>query len=250
MTSNHAPHDAFKDNIADADALLGYTLAFQNQRKRRMRRELRERVGDALNLPAKQREQLDCVESNDLFVVFKPDGSLKREDFDDLRPMLRQSLVAACAALETYVADKTMKYVGAALKGDKLPPRMKDIPLTVGHWADIEERYERRVWGIRSVVDEYIRETSSTAPSAIGKVLSTVGMQDWAKGVDNARSVPKGTTVRELEEITGRRNQIAHSADRKGRGRAAIEPEEVKQHLDTIRSVVGAIDELFAGTHM
>ena len=192
MTSNHAPHDAFKDNIADADALLGYTLAFQNQRKRRMRRELRERVGDALNLPAKQREQLDCVESNDLFVVFKPDGSLKREDFDDLRPMLRQSLVAACAALETYVADKTMKYVGAALKGDKLPPRMKDIPLTVGHWADIEERYERRVWGIRSVVDEYIRETSSTAPSAIAKGSLNRGNARLGEGGRQCTERPQG----------------------------------------------------------
>ena len=250
MIAKPTPHDAFKDNIADAEALLNYTLAFKNQRKRRMRRELREKVGDALNIPAKQREELDCLESDDLFVVFKPGGSLKREHFGDLRPMLRQALVAACAALETYVADKTMRYVGAALKADELPPRMKDIPLTVGHWADIEGKYQRRVWGIRSVVDDYIRETSSTAPSRIGQVLSTVGLHNWAQSVDSARSVAKGTTVRELDEITERRNKIAHAADRKGRGRAAIEPQEVKQHIATIRSVVEAIDELFAGNRM
>ena len=245
MATKPRPHDAFIDNLADAEALLSYALALKNERSRRMRRELRERVGEALNVPAKQRDGMDCLESGDLFVVLKSEGRLKRENFDDLRPMLRQSLVAACAALETYVADKAERYVGNALKADELPPRLKDIPLTVGHWAEIEENYERRVWGIRPVVIEHIRATSSTAPSQIGIVLSTVGVHDWVKHVDKARSVPKGTTVRELEAITERRNKIAHAADRKGSGRAAIEPEEVKRHLDTIRSTVEAIEGLF-----
>ena len=124
------------------------------------------------------------LESDDLFVVFMPSGDLSRDRFTDLQPLLRQSLVAACAALETYVADKAMEFVGPALKSDELPARMKSIGLTVGHWAEIEEKYKRRGWGIRPVIDEYIRETSSTAPNNIGVVLSVVGVKRWSTKVD------------------------------------------------------------------
>ncbi len=244
MSAKLGPHEAFVDNIEDAKALMSYARAFQNKRNRRMRQELRSRVGDALKVPVNQQEDLDCLESDDLFVVFMPSGDLSRDRFTDLQPLLRQSLVAACAALETYVADKAMEFVGAALKSYELPTRMKSISLTVGHWAEIEGKYKRRGWGIRSVIDRYIRETSSTAPSHIGVVLSTVGVKRWSTQVDNARNVEQGTTVEELDAITKRRNLIAHSADRKGRGRASTNLQEVEQQLTTIEEVVNAIEEV------
>ena len=191
---------------------------------------------------------MDCLESDDLFVVFIPDGNLSRDNFNDLAPLLRQSLVAACAALETYVADKAMGFIGSALAADELPSRMRDITLTIGHWADIEGNYKRRVWGIRPVIDEYLREKSSTAPNVIGEVLSTVGVKNWARRVDEARKVTKGMTVNQLDEITERRNRIAHSADRKGR--APTGPEEIERHLQTIRSVVDAIESLLKSHHV
>ena len=240
------PYQAFKDNIGDAEALLGYAVAFKNQRSRRMRREIRERVGDALRIPQSQRDQLDCLQSDDVFVVFTPDGNLGREDFTDLRPLLRQSLVAACAALETYVADKAIEFVGPAVRADTPYRRMKDIPLTVGRWVEIERIYKNRGSAIRSVVVEHIRETSSTAPNRIAEVLSIVGVQNWLKGVDDARGVVPSTTDTELKELTERRDRIAHSADRKGRGRALIAPEEVREDLQTINSVVEATESLLS----
>ena len=242
------PYQAFKDNIGDAEALLGYAVAFKNQRSRRMRREIRERVGDALRIPQSQRDQLDCLQSDDVFVVFTPDGNLGREDFTDLRPLLRQSLVAACAALETYVADKAIEFVGPAVRADTPSRRMKDIPLTVGRWVEIERIYKNRGSAIRSVVVEHIRETSSTAPNRIAEVLLIVGVgvENWLKRVDIARRVAPSTTDTELKELTERRNRIAHSADRKGRGRALIAPEEVREHLQTINSVVEATESLLS----
>ena len=238
------PYEAFVDNIADAKVLVAYARAFKNKRNRRMRQELRSRVGDALKVPVNQQEDLDCLESDDLFVVLMPGGDIRRDQFADLRPLLRQSLVAACAALETYVSDKAMEFVGVALRADELPNRMKSIGLTVGHWAEIEEKYKRRGWGIRAVIDEYIRETSSTAPNNIGIVLSTIGVKKWATRVDNTRNVARGTTVEELDAITERRNLIAHSADRKGGGRASVKLEEVERQLATIEGVVCAIEEM------
>ena len=53
-----------------------------------------------------------------------------------------------------------------------------------------------------------------------------------------------GTTVRELEEITERRNLIAHAADMKGRGRVSSKLEEVEQQIATIQEVVNALEDL------
>lgn len=238
------PYEAFNDNIQDAEALLSYAVAFENRRARSMRSELRRSVGEALKIPQRERGDLDCLQSDDLFVVFLPKGNLGREQFLDLRPLLRQSLVAACAALETYIADKAMEFVGQAMQTDAPPRRLKNIPLTVGRWIEIERRYTRKGRGIRNTVEEHIRETSSTAPNRIAEVLSTVGVRDWLKGVDMHRQVGAGTTERELMRLTERRNRIAHSADRQGRGRASLAVEEVTRYLRVIRSVVEATEFL------
>ena len=133
MPKKLTPYQAFQVNMRDAEALLSYARAFRNKRTRGMRQELRTRVGQALKVPASRQNELDCLESDDVFVAFKPDGKLGRDQFRDLQPLLRQSLVAGCAALETYVADKVMEYVGDALRAEEFPARMKDISLTVGH---------------------------------------------------------------------------------------------------------------------
>lgn len=242
------PFETFQANMQDARSLLEYAVAFRNQRAKRMRSELRKRVGEALKLSAKQQDQLDCIESDDLFVVFMPGGGLGRDRFDDLRPLLRSSLVAACAALETYVADRTLEFVGPLITKHKMPRGLRDIPLTLGDWTDIETQYQRRGRGIKNIADEHIRELSSTAPNKIGAVLSTIGVSGWVKQVDGARRVRSGRTVKELDEITQRRNLIVHAADRKGRGRAALSPEDVERHLGSIDSIAAGLESVL-GAH-
>ena len=173
-----------------------------------------------------------------------------RDRLDDPRPLLRSSLVAACAELETYVADRAIEFVGPLITNRTkrlLPQRLRDIRLTVGEWADIEaEHPRRRGRGVRLLVDEHIRELSSTAPNQIGKVLSAIGVSDWAKLVDGARKVRSGRTVKDLDEVTERRNRIVHAADRKGRGRAALSPEDVERHLGNIDSIAAGIESVLA----
>ena len=153
-----------------------YPISFDNdasydlfqQPARGMRQELRASVGKALKVPVRRRDDLDCLESDDLFVVFKPDGELGRDQFMDLQPLLRQSLVAGCTALETYVADKVMEYVGDALRAEEVPARMKNISLTVGEWLEIERRYKRRRWGIRTIVQNILNRQAALPQTASG----------------------------------------------------------------------------------
>lgn len=240
---------AFDDNLADAEALVAVVRALQNRRVRRLRREMRDRLGDALGLPKKQWDQLDCVESDDLFAILKPGGRFDRDSMSEprMRPLLRQALVAACAAIETFVGDRAMERLRGALDADPRPTRLLDLPMTVGDWLWIDESYERRRWGLREVVDLEIRRLASPAPSQIGLVLSIVGEKKLWQRVDKRRSVKQGESAEALDRIYKRRNKIAHQGDRLGHGRATISIAEVVSDLQCIASIVDALDAETAG---
>lgn len=211
-----------------------------------MREELREKVGAALGVAKKHRAGLDCVESDDLFVVLKPTGSVSRDDLTEeaLRPLLRQAVVALCAAVETYVADRVMELFGPIIKQPDLPARLAELPMTVGDWHAIERDYKRRGWGLRDVVQQRVEGLASASPSEVGKLFSAVGVSDLLKKVDQERSVGKGRSSQQLAEIVERRNRIAHAGDRMGRGRATISVDEVDRYTTAAREIVEALEAI------
>jgi len=210
-----------------------------------MRRELRERLGSALGLPQRGWDDLDCIESDDLFAVFKPGSQVDRASISEpnLRPLLRQALVAACAAVETFVGDRVMERLRSALDSDPRPTRLLDLPMTVGDWLRIDETYERRRWGLREIIDIEVRRLASPAPGQIGITFGIVGEKGLWKRIDQRRGVAGGSSEELLERIYERRNRIAHQGDRLGRGRAAISIEEVEEDLQVITEIVDAIDK-------
>jgi hypothetical protein len=243
--SKPAARQAFDDNLADAEALVAVVRAFQNRRVRRMRRELRERLGEALGVSKKHWDDLDCIESDDLFAVFKPGANVDRDAVSEtsLRPLLRQALVAACAAVETFVGDRIMERLRGALDLDPRPARLLALPMTVDDWLWIEESYERRRWGLREVIEVEVRRLASPAPSQIGIAFGIVGDKNLWKQVDKRRGTAVGASEKALERIYERRNRIAHQGDRSGRGRAAIAIDEVEADLQCITEIIDALDK-------
>jgi hypothetical protein len=213
-----------------------------------MRREKREKVGAALGIGKRQFDHLDCVESDDLFVVLKPGSKLERTDFADVRPLLRQALVAGCAALETYVADRVMELLGNQLRAKDKPKGLLSIPMSVHDWYRINERYERTTWGVREVVEQHVRLQASPSPSKIGEMFEIVGVKKITSETDRYQKQKIGTTRDRLEVIYERRNKIAHEGDRRGRGRASLTVDEVKTDLDEVTAIVAAIDAITSRT--
>lgn len=243
-TARSTPIAAFEDNMRDAHQLVRIADGLTNTRKRRMRRELRDRVGDALGIRSQHRDELDCLQSEHLFVTFLPGGALRRADFDDQRALLHQAIVAGCAATETYLADKVMTRIGGLLTVDGATPRLKKIPMDIGTWLEIEARYTRERWGLRYVAEEWVRQQASTAPSRIGELLSLIGVADGCKKLDVSRGVGRGDTETFLKRITDRRNKIAHAGDRVGQRRAQLAIDEVRADLACLESVVAAIEKV------
>ena len=246
MTGKAKPsaRDAFNDNLEDAEGLVSVVRVLENRRVRRMRRELRERLGSALGVPKKDWDHLDCIENADLFAIFKPGSGVDRDAINDdrLRPLLRQALVAACAAVETFVGDRIMERLREALDSNPRPTRLLDLPMTVRDWLHIDETYERRRWGLREVVEVEVRRMASPAPSQIGIAFGVIGERELWRRVDKARGRAKGTSSGQLDRIYTRRNQIAHQGDRSGRGRASITVAEVEADLRCIAEIIDAID--------
>jgi hypothetical protein len=213
-----------------------------------MRQEMRSKVGAAMGLPARDHGQLDCFESKDLFVVIKPRASIDRSHVQTLDPLLRQSVVAASAALETYVADAVSTRIGIPIRTTAdLPSRLGRLTMTVADWKRIEDTYKRRRRGLREkVLVPTIREMASTAPNQIGFLLALLGIEGWAKKVDGVRRVQWGETVKQLDILTARRNRIAHEGDRRGYGRSHMTIDEATGYVDTADSVARAIAKVLA----
>ena len=242
------PIEAFEDNFSDARELFLLASALTNTRKRRMRRELREKVGEALGLNKRDWDSLDCSESDDVFVVLKPGTTFTRETFQHQQAMLRQAVVAGCTALETYVADKTIaevrKIIGRTNRQEPLPAPLASLRLRLDTWEKVE-RYQRRR---RAITDHFIqdevRRRSSTHPDRIKELLKMAGVEDPLAAIDDARGLNRGTTHDELETLNSRRNRITHTGDRNGRGRARIDKATVEEYLDQIEDIVRAIEEV------
>lgn len=234
--------EVFEDNIAGAAQLIGLTKALLNTRPYRMRKERREAVGVALDLPKRDWEKLDWVESPDAYVILKPGGSLTRAAFteQELRPLLRQAVVAVAAAVESYVAEKACSYVGDAL--DAPPDRLRAMALSFGDVMDIEAQFTRRRWGYRDLAKRYLIGEASSNPDKIGIVFSTVGKKNVLKDVDAKRGARRGTSEQQLRVLSDRRNRIAHSGDRVGHGHAALDIIEVEAFYANAKDVVEALE--------
>jgi hypothetical protein len=127
--------------------------------------------------------------------------------------------------------------------GKALPNYLKDMTITIDEWHTIENGYQRRRRGLVEVsLRDRVARLSSADPDPIGKLLAMIRVDGWAQKVDGQRKVAKGTTHKQLKELATRRNAIAHTGDRKGRGRAVIDMETAQRHIDNARSIVEALD--------
>jgi RiboL-PSP-HEPN len=237
--------EAFDLNMADAEMLVELAKLLNNRRTRRMRLELRERLGTAFGIAKRRWPEMECLENDRIFVIFKPGHAHWRGQLEsqNLSPLLRQALVAACAAIETFCADRVMELYSTARKSNPPPSRLLALTMSVENYITIEERYERRSWGLRQVVELEVRKRASPAPAQIGELFGIVGQKNLLNRIDARRGLPKGTSTQALEKIVERRNLIAHTGDRKGRGRATISVAEVEEDLKTVASIISALDE-------
>lgn len=243
------PIEIFRDNIADADQLVRLVRMLENQRIRSMRAERQSTMGKLLAIPKAEHGNINGVESEHLYVVLKPGGEASLDQFteDGLRPLLRQAIVAISAAIESYVADKSITYVSQVmdLPDDESPMRLNDLRIGFKELlVDIERAYERTSWGYRERLKQHLREKASPASSSIGQVFSTVGIKKFPwNQIDQDRKLPSGQSAKDLDVLYLRRNKIAHQADREGSRRFPLSREDVEAYLRSALEIVEGMEK-------
>ena len=156
---------------------------------------------------------------------------------------MRQAVVAIAASVESYVAEKACCFIGDVLRSEEPPRRLLDMPVTFEDLLWIEETYTRRGWGHRHLVEEYLRHEASATPGKIGQVFAVVGKRQFWRRSTRFCGVPASKSEKQLKALADRRNLIAHTGDRVGRGKAVLDISEVQGHLSCSKSIVEALDK-------
>jgi hypothetical protein len=250
MPKKPTPIEAFELNMADAVWMVDLAEALDNRRKRSPYKPTREKLGQALKLSKADQDGMDILESDDFVVIIKRGSDVTRESLEDRTVLLRHAVVAACAATETYFADKLLEIVRPMLRTNhtasgELPPRLRNITLTLGALVDIDHRYTYRRRGLtETIVAPFIEERASVDPSVLGELFSLAGHRNVFKTIEQSLGWDKGWCERRMTEITKRRNVIAHTGDRKGRGRNTLEPDETRSMTDDLIAIVHEADKI------
>lgn len=141
--SKKSARKAFDLGMQDAEILVELARLLSNHRKRRIRREPRERLGSALALAKRHWDELECLENERVFVTYQAGHAGWRDRLTEpnLRLLLRQALVAACADVETLYAYRGME---SGPTRSSRPSRLLELSLTVDDYLTIDSKYVKK----------------------------------------------------------------------------------------------------------
>lgn len=240
-----SPLAAFEDNIQDAIILVNRAKFLSTIGMRKLQSARTELVCDFLKIPNRDRGDVLCLENDHLFFVIKKDVGFGLEEMKNADPLYRQAIVAGCAAIESYVADIMIQHLDFALGLKEPSSKLTGMPITLREWHEIDAKYVQGIRGVKKIIRENIKKSAGPSSASVGYIMSMMQLTGWSKKVDQVRVVPEGTTVKQLDMISNRRNVIAHSGDRGPRNtKAPIDAKTVDEYLQIIKSIVEALDKV------
>ncbi len=252
-----SPRQAFEDNIRPAELLLRVYRLLESDMVHTdtdLVRSLRTLVG------ADSGEELMLV-YNEIFLGLVreraqvPSSTLRRSSLSHL---LRQSVVAACTALETYLPSLLRTNLPTVIeaRGREFLPRdkdlqnyLKDLSFGLGDTLRLLSDPEAPLF-IANKILGLTRFKYLGGKKGVHAVGSLLALEDpWAQ-ISNRLGREQAGLERVVDETTRRRNDIVHRADRL-QAEPGGEAQEIgyawsKQAVDTIAHVCLALDELVA----
>lgn len=253
-------YDLAQQNFSVADHLLQLHELFRELREEPAAEPLRLAVCRCLSLP--DQTVLRHARNDQLVLVAKAvapiPASLLVED--GIKFLLRQAVVVACTALESFYWDalreNVLTIVRARRRGaDKL---IRDLTLTLDDYLSLEAHKDPDLRLREIILKNFERGTLYDA-SSIGKIATVLTVRDFWPQVAKKCGQNEGEINRQVGELIKRRNQVAHRADRPdenanpseeqdGHGLRAISFAWANTRISTAKNVVAASADIFAGT--
>jgi hypothetical protein len=179
---------------------------------------------------------------------------------DGINFLLRQAVVVACTALESFFWDALRENVLTIVRARKrgADESIRKLTLTLDDYLSLEGYADPEVRLQQIILKNFERGTLYDA-SSIERIATTLTVKDFWKQVSKKCGSPDNDIKRQIGELINRRNQVAHRADRPDE--QANPPEEADKHglraisfswvnarVATARNVVSASAEIFKGT--
>ena len=258
MSSTISPRQAFEDNIRPAELLVSVYRLLECQAI--------ERQGDMVE---KLRVLVGAQSSEDLMLIYNhifmglvrenariPAADLKRTALANL---LRQTVVAACTALETYLPAvlRTNLPTVIAVKGREFFPRdselqsfFKSLTLTLAEVVRLLEDPDAAPLFLANKIVGFVDFKYLSGTKGMHVVGALLGISDPWTQIAGRLHRNKEEMMTTIEDTLRRRNDIVHRADRPQKDAAGtlqeISLSWTMQAVDTIKHVCLALDELVA----
>lgn len=253
-------YDLAIQNFSVAEHLLQLHELFRELREEDVGKPLRLAVCGCLSLP--DHAGLRCARNDQLVLVAKATAPIPHSLLlaDGINFLLRQAIVVACTALESFFWDALRENVLIIVRARKrgADESIRKLTLTLDDYLSLESYADPEVRLQQIILKNFERGTLYDA-SSIERIATTLTVRDYWKQVSKKCGSPDNDIKRQVGELINRRNQVAHRADRPDdeadppedadkHGLRAISFSWVNARVATARNVVSASAEIFKNT--
>ncbi len=252
------PREVFEENIRPAELLVCIHTLLENDRVH-TEGELVTRVREHLKYDAA--EALMLISNTVFLGVIREQARVHSSDLKQSRldNLLRQAVVVSCSGMETYLYALLETNLEAAIRArgtDYLPNDkqliefLHGITFNVREVADLITNPQKVPLTIAAKILDLIKRKYVKGASGIHSVGLLLGLDEpWLRIADKLKR-GKEELFDIIKDVTDRRNDIVHRADRPERDPNGpireIDREEVRLAVSTIGSVCRTLDKLVA----
>lgn len=252
--------DLAVQNFSVAKHLLQLHQLFRELREHPVDEQMRLAVCSCLKVP----ETTAVRQANNEQVVLLAQAATPIPDAllapDGTNLLLRQAVVVACTALESFFWDVLRENVLTIVRARKrqADESLRKLILTLDDYMSLEDYSDPDLRLRQIILKNFERETLYDIEK-IGKIASTLTVRDFWRQVAERCGMREQDIKSQLNELISRRNQIAHRADRPdesvqpaepidGHGLRAIHYAWVNMRVATASNVVEASSDIFQAT--
>lgn len=247
-------------NFGVAEHLLQLHELFRDLREETIIEPLRLAVCKCLSLP--EATVLRHAHNNNVVLVAKATVPIPQSLLvpDGIKFLLRQAVVVSCTALESFFWDSLRENVLTIVRVRKrrADDTIRNIKLTLDDYLSLEA-YEDPDARLQQIILKNFARATLTDISKIEEISKILTVKNFWQQVAASCGINEGDIKRQLGDLIGRRNQIAHRADRPdpvadaaeecdGHGLRSISYPWVHLRIMTAKSVISAGAEIFKST--
>lgn len=253
-------YDLAIQNFNVAEHLLQLHELFRDLREENAPEPLRLAVCKSLALP--DESVLRHARNDQTVLIAKATAPIPHSLLvaDGINFLLRQSVVVACTALESFFWDALRENVLTIVRARRrrADESIRKLTLTLDDYLSIEG-YTDPDDRLRQIILKNFERGTLYDAASIERIASILTVKDFWRQVSRTCGLPENEVKRQIGELITRRNQVSHRADRPDE--AANPPEERDGHglrsisyawantrVAIAKNVVAASAEIFSAT--